>query len=68
MQKTKPDIIILKGKYPKVDKDIAFPGLVEGLILTSEVSTGYRIKLNLDGNNPDTIHYIRNSGAYRVGL
>lgn len=68
MQKTKPDIIILKGKYPKVDKDIAFPGLVEGLILTSEVSTGYRIKLNLDGNNPDTIHYIRNSGAYRAGL
>ena len=68
MQKTKPDIIILKGKYPKIDKNIDFQGLVKGLILTSEVATGYRLKLNLDGNNPDTIHYIRNSGAFRVGL
>jgi competence protein ComEC len=68
VQKTKPDIIILKGKYPKIDKDIAFPGPVEGLILTSEVATGYRLKLNFNSVNPDTIHYVRNSGAFRKGL
>ena len=68
VQKAKPDIIILKGKYPKIDKEILFPGPVEGLILTSEVATGYRLKLNLTRINPDTIHYVRNSGAFRVRL
>jgi competence protein ComEC len=67
VQKTKPDIIILKGKYPKIDKDIALPGRVEGLILTSEV-IGYRLKLNFEGIYPDTIHYVRNSGAFRRRL
>jgi hypothetical protein len=68
LQKTKPDIIILKGKHPKIDKDIAFPGAIEGLILTSEVATGYRLKLNHNRINPDTIHYVRNSGAFRRRL
>ena len=68
VQKTKPDIVILRGKYPKIDKDITFPGPVEGLILTSEVATGYRLKLNSKGINPDTIHYVRISGAFRARL
>ncbi len=68
LQKAKPDIIILKGKYPKIDKGIAFHGPVEGVIMTSEVSSGYRLKLNFDGIIPDTIHYVRNSGAFRTRL
>lgn len=68
LQKTKPDIIILNGKYPKVDKDIAFTEAVEGLILTSAVGAGYRLKLNHNRINPDTIHYVRNSGAFRRRL
>jgi hypothetical protein len=65
LQKAKPDIIILKGKYPKVDKEIDFHQPVEGLIITSEVASGYRLKLNLQRGNPDTIHYVKNSGAFR---
>jgi competence protein ComEC len=68
VQKINPDIIILKGRYPKADKDIAFSGAVEGLILTSEVATGYRLKSNFNGIYPDTIHYVRNSGAFRRRL
>jgi hypothetical protein len=65
LQKAKPDIIILKGKYPKVDKEIDFHQPVEGLIMTSDVASGYRLKLNLQRGNPDTIHYVKNSGAFR---
>jgi competence protein ComEC len=68
VQKIKPDIIILKGKYPKVDREVAFPEAVEGLILTSEVATGYRLKPDFNGIYPDTIHYVRISGAFRARL
>jgi hypothetical protein len=68
VQKTNPDLIILKGKYPKVDKEVAFSGAVEGLILTSEVASGYRLKPHFKGIYPDTIHYVRNSGAFRRRL
>ena len=68
LQKTKPDIIILKGKYPRVDKEIDFPKPVEGLIMTSGVAPGYRLKLNINRGKPDTIHYVKNSGAFRKRL
>lgn len=68
LQKATPDIIILKGKFPKVDKKIDFLRPVEGLIMTSDVASGYRLKLNLNSGNPDTIHYVKNSGAFRTRL
>jgi competence protein ComEC len=68
LQKAKPDIIILRSRYPKIDKEIYFPRMVEGLIMTSEVATGYKMKLNLNSGKPDTIHYVRNYGAFRLKL
>jgi hypothetical protein len=68
VQISKPDIIILKGKYPAVEKDIEFTGPVEAVIMASEVSSGFRLKLGGDRIKPDTIHFIRNSGAFRIRL
>ncbi|HBZ19562.1 MAG TPA: hypothetical protein DEO60_00395 [Bacteroidales bacterium] len=67
LQESKPGIIILKGKHPAVEKNIEFTGPVDAVILPSEVSSGFRLKLNSD-RKPDTIHYVRNSGAFRRRL
>jgi hypothetical protein len=68
LEEAKPDIIILKGKFPKVDYKIDFRQPVEGLIMTSEVASGYGLRLNLNSIIPDTIHYVKNSGTFRVKI
>jgi hypothetical protein len=65
LHEIKPDMIILKGKYPAVEKEIEFTGPVEAVIVASDAASGYRFKPDLNGFHPDTIHYVRNSGAFR---
>jgi len=68
MQKANPDIIILKGKYPKVDKNIELNGPVEAVIVASDVSSVFRFKPDLSRFHPETIYYVRSSGAFRAKL
>jgi hypothetical protein len=68
LQKEEPDMIILKGKYPRIDKEIDITGAVEALIMTSDVASGYRLKLELSRGKPDTVHLVKKSGAFRVRL
>ena len=68
LKKAKPDLIILYGRYPQVLKGIDFTVPVEGLIMTSEVASGYQLPLNISSEKPDTIHFVRRSGAFRVRL
>jgi competence protein ComEC len=68
LQKVKPDMIILRGKFPRIDKKIDFIEPVEAFIMTSDVVSGYRFKPDLNRVHPDTIHYVRSTGAFRRRL
>jgi hypothetical protein len=61
-------MVILKGKYPVIQKEIGYNGLVEGIILGSDVVLNNRVNPELSKLNPDTIHAVRSSGAYRRKL
>ena len=68
LQKEEPDIIILKGKYPRIDKEIDVIGAVEALIMTSDVASVYKPFLDLNRGKPDTIHLVKKTGAFRARL
>ena len=68
LQKEEPDIIILKGKYPRIDKEIDVIGAVEALIMTSDVASVYKPYLDLNRGKPDTIHLVKKTGAFRARL
>jgi hypothetical protein len=68
LQKEEPDMIILKGKYPRIDKEIDITGAVEALIMTSDVASGYKPDLDLNRGKPDTIHHVKKTGAFRARL
>jgi hypothetical protein len=68
LQKEEPDMIILKGKYPRIDKEIDITGTVEALIMTSDLPSGYRLNLDLSRGKPDTVHFVKKSGAFRARL
>jgi competence protein ComEC len=68
LQETRPDIIILRGNNPRIDSMIELTNKIEAIICTSDVSTGFRLNINSNRNRPDTIHYVRYSGAFRTKL
>jgi len=68
LQDVKPDIVILKGKYPAIQNMIGFNGQVEAVIIGSEAVINNRIKPELNRLKADTIHFVRSSGAFRRRL
>jgi len=64
----KPDIVILKGKYPAIQKETGYYGQVEAVIIGSDAVINERFKLELNRLKPDTIHFVRSSGAFRRRL
>jgi hypothetical protein len=68
LQRTNPDLIILNSRYPHVDKEIDYTRPVETLVLTSEVAPGYQLPHNIKWKKPDSIHFVRKSGAFRTRL
>ncbi len=68
LQKTKPDLIILTGKNPQVNKEVDFIQPAEGIILTSEVASGYHLPGKIENEKVDTIHYVKRSGAFQMKL
>lgn len=68
LQEARPDLIILKGKYPWIDKMTEFTDSVKMIIFASDVATGYKHNIDLDSSHPDTIHFVRKSGAFRTKL
>jgi hypothetical protein len=67
VQEVNPDFIVLRGLYPKVEKQIRFPEQVKSLIITPQVSTYFNIPDNLR-NSKTNIHLVKISGAFRARL
>lgn len=68
LQDLKPDIIILNGYYPRLERGTDFESDLQALIITSEASTSFRLPDNLNRERVDTIHFVRKSGAFRMRL
>lgn len=68
LQNVKPDMIILKGKYPSIPKEIGFDGKVEAVIIGADAVLYDRINLEITRLKPDSIHFVRSSGAFRRRL
>lgn len=68
IQNQKPDIVVLTGLYPRIEKGIVFVKPIENLVITSEASTGYHLPEGFDNEKVDSIHFVRKSGAFRLRL
>jgi competence protein ComEC len=64
LQRYKPEIILLTGPKPDLGLNSLQADFHLNIILTSEVSTGYRIPERSNVVAADTVHYVRKSGAY----
>lgn len=67
LQKTQPDIVVLKGKYPKIDKRIKPDEIPETVITCSEVSAG-SLKIIEAWKSHSHIHDVGVRGACRIRL
>jgi competence protein ComEC len=68
LKKAEPDFIILRGNYPKVDNQIRFHKTGTSLIISPRVSSYLNLPGSLENNKPDTIHYVKRSGAFMTRL
>ncbi len=59
-----PDILILTGLKPGIDKNLILGPPLQTIILSSEVSSGYRIPEFISAREIYTVHLVRKSGAY----
>jgi competence protein ComEC len=59
-----PDIVILTGLRPEIEKNLSlrqFPGI---LIISSKATSGIRLQQQIDFSGIVTVHQVRKSGAY----
>ena len=68
LQIAKPDLVILKGKYPSIQNEPGFDGHVEAVIIGSDAVINERLNLELNRLKPVTVHFVRNDGAFRRRL
>jgi competence protein ComEC len=67
MEKTQPDIVVLKGKYPRIDRGIKPDDIPEMVITGSEVSAG-SLKSIDSWKSHSHIHEVGVRGAFRIRL
>ena len=60
----RPDIIVITGIKPQVDKHLTFIQPPDAIIFSSEHSSSFRFPEKVNPAGTETIHYVRKSGAY----
>lgn len=68
LQKTSPDILIIRGLYPSVEKPLLPAAGIKKIIVTSGTSLSYRISELVMSLHPDTLHLTERDGAFRLKL
>ena len=68
LQNVKPDLVILKGRYPSIRNEPGFYGHFQAVIIGSDAVINERFNLELNRLKPDTVHFVRNDGAFRLRL
>jgi hypothetical protein len=64
----RPDIVIFTGIKPRIDRYLTFKKPTDALIFSSKPSTGFRLPIERDLSEIDTIHFVRKSGAFIKSL
>jgi competence protein ComEC len=59
-----PDIVILTGSHPKIEKELVSGQLPGTIIITSEAASGFRLPEQILFPPVDTIHFVRKDGAF----
>ncbi len=68
LQELRPDIAILTGRWPGIENNIATEEYPDALIVSSGVSAGFSLTHQKTVNSTDTVHFVRNAGAYISGI
>lgn len=64
----RPDIVIFTGLKPHIDKYLTFKKPTNALIFSSKPYTGFRLPVERNISEIDTIHFVRKSGAFIKSL
>jgi len=59
-----PDIVIVSGLRPQIDNDLSSIELKNTYIITSQAGSGFRIPKGINFAGADSLHLVRNSGAF----
>ena len=59
-----PDIVILTGSKPKIEKNLNLVNSPDIIIISSEATSGFRFPQQAVFSGIDSIHFVRKSGAY----
>jgi hypothetical protein len=59
-----PDIVILTGLHPEIEKDLQAIQFPRTLIITSEAASGFRLPREKLKIRVDTIHVVKKDGAF----
>lgn len=65
---TSPDIIVLKSRSPSIETVIIPEKQIDALIISNESSLSYYRRQQLAAFPADTVHWIKNDGAFILGL
>jgi competence protein ComEC len=63
-----PDIVVLTGLHPEIDKDLSVTHNPQALIVTSGVYAGFKTPQQPFFMSIDTVHLVRKSGAYIIRI
>ncbi len=68
LHEVRPDIIVLTGRFPKIDRPIDTGEQLNSFIITAEVKDSFYLRKSIEDQISCHIHYIKKSGAWRMRL
>jgi competence protein ComEC len=68
LKSTAPGIIIIRGRNPDITRDFRIHEGLEAVVITPEVSPGFRKSVLLNIAHPDVVHQVALEGAYCINL
>jgi len=68
LESAAPDIVIIKGKKPAIERKIAYDGIIEAVIVCPEVKYDYLIRGAIGNLRTGKVHLIGKEGAWHLSL
>lgn len=68
LESAAPDIVILKGKKPSIERNIEYKGIIEAVIVCPDVNYDYRLRGAFGNLRTGKVHFIAREGAWYLRL
>jgi len=65
LKSNSPDVVILTGKKPVIEKNIQYTIPLDALVISSEAPA---VPWNIDKINALRVHFVKNQGAFHIDL